>query len=85
MFAPIGGACFLMSLFVKDNGLPDDKPKEESATVPPGDVGDPDADPHLMESETSPAPTPTENLDGSIEAGEKENKGDLGRPKEALD
>jgi hypothetical protein len=73
-----------MSLFVKDNGLPDDKPKE-SATVPPGDVGDPDADPHLMESETSPAPTPTENLDRSIEAGEKENKGDLGRPKEALD
>jgi hypothetical protein len=39
MFVPLGGACFLMSLFVDDKGLPDDGPKAEGKASPaPGDT-----------------------------------------------
>jgi hypothetical protein len=34
MFVPLGGLSFLMALFVKDVGLPDDKPKEVGAASP---------------------------------------------------
>jgi hypothetical protein len=33
MFVPIGALNFLLSFFVKDVGLPDDKPKEVAATA----------------------------------------------------
>ena len=86
MFVPMGGACLLMGLFVKDNGLPDDKPKEETATVPPGDVGAPDADLHMTaESEISPLPTPTEAIDENIEAREMITETGFEKSKESLD
>jgi len=34
IIVPMGGACFLMFLFVNDNGLPDDKPKESVTGLP---------------------------------------------------
>jgi len=44
MFVPLGGLCFLMALFVVDNGLPDEsKPSEQGVTVAQGDLSTPPA------------------------------------------
>jgi len=55
MFVPLGGICFLMALFVKDVGLPDDKPKEEedASPVSMGDAtSEDDPSPSRSDSET---------------------------------
>lgn len=51
MFVPLGGICFSMALFVKDVGLPDDKPKE---------VGDASAISTTSEEDPSPSRSDSE-------------------------
>jgi hypothetical protein len=67
MFVPLGGICFLMALFVKDVGLPDDKPKEEG-NASPVSIGDPTSDEEDLSCFRSDSDIPPE-----IPVGEKQH------------
>ena len=67
MFVPLGGICFLMALFVKDVGLPDDKPEEEgnASPVSVGDATSEEEDPSNFRSKS--------DIPSEIPVGEKQN------------